>query len=103
MAAGRSFNYLTDEERKDTHKWAHYLAELEAHKPIRNFRFATYFDNKEHWVAISADPHFDEQGCFRGIAARSMILPTWLPVILNSNEPRSRPMPPTGPSRSFWP
>ena len=67
MAAGRSFiDYLTDEERKDTHKWAHYLAELEAHKPIRNFRFATYFDNKEHWVAISADPHFDEQGVFQG-------------------------------------
>ena len=47
--------------------WERHLAELHAHLPFRNFTHPrTLSDGREVWLSISAKPHFDKTGKFKG-------------------------------------
>lgn len=66
VAGQRFTDYITPAERADKEKWQRYDACLQAHRVIRNFRFEVFFDGASRWLAINADPSFDEQGRFLG-------------------------------------
>jgi len=62
---GKTRRELTTET--DDAKWARHLADLEAHRPFRNFRYEISLpDGSTRHIAISGMPVFDEQGAFRG-------------------------------------
>ncbi|HEY5292697.1 MAG TPA: PAS domain S-box protein, partial [Burkholderiales bacterium] len=47
--------------------WQAHRAELDAHRPIRNFEFSRRgVDGEAHYVVISGDPVFDAAGTFKG-------------------------------------
>lgn len=62
---GRTRRELSGET--DDEKWARHLADMEAHRPFRNFRYEIALpDGSTRHIAISGMPVFDEQGAFRG-------------------------------------
>ncbi|MGL4205776.1 MAG: ATP-binding protein [Aeromonadaceae bacterium] len=66
VAGQRFTDYITPAERADSGKWQAYEACLASRQVIRDFRFEVFFDGASRWLAINADPNFDEQGQFQG-------------------------------------
>lgn len=51
---------------KDEH-WARHKADLDAHRPFRDFSFEKINSNGDRWtITISGNPIFDEDGIFKG-------------------------------------
>ena len=62
----RAWDYALDLE-KEPEKWRIHLANLDAHKPFRDFRYrAASSDASEVYLAASGKPLFDPQGRFLG-------------------------------------
>jgi len=52
---------------EEPEKWRLHLADLDAHKPFRDFRYrAASKDGSEVYIAASGKPHFDSDGRFLG-------------------------------------
>ena len=52
---------------EEPEKWRLHLADLDAHKPFRDFRYrAATRDGSEVYIAASGKPHFDSDGRFLG-------------------------------------
>src|SRR6266404_1059801 len=64
---------LASDLEEEPEKWRRHMADLDVHKPFRDFRYrATSWDGSEVYVATSGKPLFDPQGRFfgyRGVAA----------------------------------
>jgi len=58
---------LASDLEEEPEKWRRHMADLDAHKPFRDFRYrATSWDGSEVYVATSGKPLFDPQGRFLG-------------------------------------
>ena len=52
---------------EEPEKWRRYVADLDAHKPFRNFRYRVKrTDGSEGYISVSGKPVFDPQGRFLG-------------------------------------
>jgi signal transduction histidine kinase len=52
---------------EEPEKWRRYMADLDAHKPFRDFRYRVkWTDGFEAYVSVSGKPVFDPQGRFLG-------------------------------------
>ena len=64
---------LANDLEEEPEKWRRHMADLDAHKPFRDFRYrATSWDGSEVYIATSGKPLFDPQGRFlgyRGVAS----------------------------------
>src|SRR5208283_3678508 len=61
-----AWDYALDLE-EESEKWRLHLADLDAHKPFRDFRYrAASRDGSEFYLAASGKPQFDPQGRFLG-------------------------------------
>jgi PAS domain S-box-containing protein len=64
---------LASDLEEEPEKWRRHMADLDAHKPFRDFRYrATSWDGSEVYIATSGKPLFDPQGRFlgyRGVAS----------------------------------
>ena len=64
---------LANDLEEEPEKWRRHIADLDAHKPFRDFRYrATSWDGSEVYIATSGKPLFDPQGRFlgyRGVAS----------------------------------
>ena len=64
---------LANDLEEEPEKWLRHMADLDAHKPFRDFRYrATSWDGSEVYIATSGKPLFDQQGRFlgyRGVAS----------------------------------
>ena len=64
---------LANDLEEEPEKWRRHMADLDAHKPFRDFRYrATSWDGSEVYIATSGKPLFDPQGLFlgyRGVAS----------------------------------
>ena len=64
---------LAGDLEEEPEKWRRHMADLDAHKPFRDFRYrATSWDGSEVYIATSGKPLFDPQGRFlgyRGVAS----------------------------------
>jgi PAS domain S-box-containing protein len=61
-----AWDYALDRE-EEPEKWRLHLANLDAHKPFRDFRYrAANRDGSEVYLAVSGKPLFDPQGRFLG-------------------------------------
>jgi PAS domain S-box-containing protein len=64
---------LANDLKEEPEKWRRHMADLDAHKPFRDFRYrATSWDGSEVYIATSGKPLFDPQGRFlgyRGVAS----------------------------------
>ena len=60
------WDYALDLE-EEPEKWRRYMADLDAHKPFRNFRYRVKrTDGSEGYISVSGKPVFDPQGRFLG-------------------------------------
>src|SRR5713226_5202048 len=58
---------LASDLEEEPEKWRRHMADLDAHKPFRDFRYrATSWDGSEVYIATSGKPQFDPQGRFLG-------------------------------------
>jgi PAS domain S-box-containing protein len=58
---------LANDLEEEPEKWRRHMADLDAHKPFRDFRYrATSWDGSEVYIAMSGKPLFDQQGRFLG-------------------------------------
>jgi PAS domain S-box-containing protein len=58
---------LANDLEEEPEKWRRHMADLDAHKPFRDFRYrATSWDGSEVYIATSGKPLFDPQGRFLG-------------------------------------
>ena len=58
---------LASDLEEEPEKWRRHMADLDAHKPFRDFRYrATSWDGSEVYIATSGKPLFDPQGRFLG-------------------------------------
>jgi len=58
---------LASDLEEEPEKWRRHIADLDAHKPFRDFRYsATRWDGSEVYIATSGKPLFDPQGRFLG-------------------------------------
>src|SRR5229473_2654847 len=58
---------LASDLEEEPEKWRRHMADLDAHKPFRDFRYrATNWDGSEVYIATSGKPQFDPQGRFLG-------------------------------------
>lgn len=58
---------LASDLEEEPEKWRSHMADLDAHKPFRDFRYrATSWDGSEVYIATSGKPLFDPQGRFVG-------------------------------------
>jgi len=64
---------LANDLEEEPEKWRRHMADLDVHKPFRDFRYrATSWDGSEVYIATSGKPLFDPQGRFlgyRGVAS----------------------------------
>lgn len=64
---------LANDLEEEPEKWRRHMADLDAHKPFRDFRYrATSWNGSEVYIATSGKPLFDPQGRFlgyRGVAS----------------------------------
>jgi PAS domain S-box-containing protein len=64
---------LASDLEEEPEKWRRHMADLDAHKPFRDFRYrAIGWDGSEVYIATSGKPLFDPQGRFlgyRGVAS----------------------------------
>ena len=57
----------TETERAAVEKWAAHLADLEAHRPFRDFEYQLGpHDQASIWISVSGQPRFDASGNFLG-------------------------------------
>jgi PAS domain S-box-containing protein len=70
---GTKRGHLANDLEEEPEKWRRHMADLDAHKPFRDFRYrATSWDGSEVYIATSGKPLFDPQGRFlgyRGVAS----------------------------------
>lgn len=60
------WDYALDLE-EEPEKWRRYMADLDAHKPFRDFRYRVKrTDGSEAYISVSGQPVFDPQGRFLG-------------------------------------
>ena len=60
------WDYALDLE-EEPEKWRRYMADLDAHKPFRDFRYRVKKpDGSEAYISVSGQPVFDPQGRFLG-------------------------------------
>jgi len=58
---------LASDLEEEPEKWRRHMADLDVHKPFRDFRYrATSWDGSEVYIATSGKPLFDPQGRFLG-------------------------------------
>ena len=58
---------LANDLEEEPEKWRRHMADLDVHKPFRDFRYrATSWDGSEVYIATSGKPLFDPQGRFLG-------------------------------------
>jgi PAS domain S-box-containing protein len=68
---GTKRGHLANDLEEESEKWRRHMADLDAHKPFRDFRY-TSWDGSEVYIAASGKPLFDPQGRFlgyRGVAS----------------------------------
>lgn len=64
---GRSRWELTEENARRDPKWLHHMADLDARRPFKDFRYELKLpDGSNRHIAISGIPVFDADGVFRG-------------------------------------
>ncbi len=56
-------SYQSDRENKN---WAEHIADLEAHRPFKDFEYLMKGDGEDRWVRVSGKPRYSQEGEFLG-------------------------------------